>query len=196
MSPTEKSRALKEKSILEAVGKIFLRDGYRQLGINTIAAEAGCSKVLVYRYFGGMEGLLAAFAEQFKVHIVPEKKANSEQGMAKELFNDQITRLRSSPILREIMKWELVDTNPLTSTLAAQREEVGLEILKQFEDIQGVDLPALASVLSAGVSYLALRADTAQEFCGIDITSDEGWERIANMLDSLMVDVIHKGDEK
>ena len=32
-------------------------------GINAVARQAGCDKVLIYRYFNGLEGLLMAFAE-------------------------------------------------------------------------------------------------------------------------------------
>lgn len=49
-----------EKRLLEAVSKIIEEEGFTQIGINRIAKKAQCDKVLIYRYFGGLDGLLAA----------------------------------------------------------------------------------------------------------------------------------------
>lgn len=54
-----------EKRLLEAVSKIIEEEGFTQIGINRIAKKAQCDKVLIYRYFGGLDGLLAAWAKQY-----------------------------------------------------------------------------------------------------------------------------------
>src|SRR5215831_7197693 len=48
--------------ILEALSRIILRDGLSAVGINALAREADCDKVLIYRYFGDLDGVYAAFA--------------------------------------------------------------------------------------------------------------------------------------
>ena len=55
--------------ILEAVGRMIVRDGLAAIGVNALAREAGCDKVLIYRYFGDLEGVYAALrrAERFLV---------------------------------------------------------------------------------------------------------------------------------
>ena len=50
--------------ILAAVGALILRDGLAGVGINALAREAGCDKVLIYRYFGDLDGVYAAYAAQ------------------------------------------------------------------------------------------------------------------------------------
>lgn len=45
-----------EKRLLEAVSKIIEEEGFTQIGINRIAKKAQCDKVLIYRYFGGLDG--------------------------------------------------------------------------------------------------------------------------------------------
>lgn len=41
-----------EKRLLEAVNHIVENDGFTKIGVNRIANQAGCDKVLIYRYFG------------------------------------------------------------------------------------------------------------------------------------------------
>ena len=48
--------------ILEAVGAMIMRDGLASIGVNALAREAGCDKVLIYRYFGDLDGVYAGFA--------------------------------------------------------------------------------------------------------------------------------------
>ena len=52
-----------KERLLEAVDDVLARDGFGGLGVNTLAREAGVDKVLIYRYFGGLNGLLKAYAE-------------------------------------------------------------------------------------------------------------------------------------
>lgn len=48
--------------LLKAVETLLTREGFSGLGVNAVAREAGIDKVLIYRYFDGMPGLLRAFA--------------------------------------------------------------------------------------------------------------------------------------
>src|SRR5262245_61271359 len=50
--------------ILDAVARLLPESGFDGLAINAIAREAGVDKVLIYRYFGGLPGLLEAFAQR------------------------------------------------------------------------------------------------------------------------------------
>ena len=63
-----RSRAETTEKILEALDRVLTRDGVRGVGINAVAREAGVDKVLIYRYFGGMQELLRAFAEGADIH--------------------------------------------------------------------------------------------------------------------------------
>ena len=48
--------------ILEALGALILSEGLEGVGVNALARAAGCDKVLIYRYFGDLDGVYAAFA--------------------------------------------------------------------------------------------------------------------------------------
>ena len=43
---------------------MIVRDGLAAVGVNALAREAGCDKVLIYRYFGDLDGVYATYAAQ------------------------------------------------------------------------------------------------------------------------------------
>ena len=49
--------------LIKAAGQVMARDGFAKMGVNAVAREANVDKVLIYRYFGGLEGLIKAYAE-------------------------------------------------------------------------------------------------------------------------------------
>lgn len=58
-----KDRDNTERRILDAVGRIVEREGFEAVRINAVATESGMSKILIYRYFGSIDGLLAKYLE-------------------------------------------------------------------------------------------------------------------------------------
>jgi len=63
--PVRRTRnaAATRAAIVEAATHRFARDGYDQVGVREIAADAGIDPALVNRYFGSKEGLLIAVLE-------------------------------------------------------------------------------------------------------------------------------------
>lgn len=53
-----KNRANTEQKLIKAVDHIVNVKGFRGLGVNKVAKQAGVSKILIYRYFGSFERLL------------------------------------------------------------------------------------------------------------------------------------------
>lgn len=60
----ERDREATEKRLLDTIGKMIAEDGFEKIGINAIATQSGVSKILIYRYFGSVEGLMAAYIRQ------------------------------------------------------------------------------------------------------------------------------------
>lgn len=61
--PRKRSRPQTEEKFQHAVLELIAAEGCCGLGINAIAQIAGADKVLIYRYFGDLNGLLEAVAE-------------------------------------------------------------------------------------------------------------------------------------
>lgn len=65
-----KNRANTERKLISAVDSIVNTKGFKGLGVNKVAKEAGVSKILIYRYFGTFERLLKSCVHEkdFWVH--------------------------------------------------------------------------------------------------------------------------------
>src|SRR4051812_23513718 len=64
-----RNEADKRARLIRAVGETLKNEGYQGLGLNKIATRAGVSKPMMYRYFGGLNGLLKAYIEQADVWL-------------------------------------------------------------------------------------------------------------------------------
>ena len=88
-----KNRQATEQLLLEAVNRLVEQDGFEGLGINAVATQAGVSKMLIYRYFGSLNGLIAAYIRRydFWINVRPELPGRERLGdFIKELFRQQI----------------------------------------------------------------------------------------------------------
>jgi AcrR family transcriptional regulator len=184
--------------ILTAVGKLLAESGFKQLGVNAIAREAGVDKVLIYRYFENLPSLLQTFGKEGNYWITVEELIGDETTFDAESLTDWmvllLTRfmydLQERPITQEIMRWELLEGNELTHELATVRDQVAiesLEFLKQkYSFPPEQDIPAISAVLIAGIVYLVMRTKVSDTFLGIDFSSPTGWQRIERAIASLL----------
>ena len=56
-----RNRKATEQRLLSAIQELIEESGFEKLGINAVASKAGVSKMLIYRYFGSLDGLVAAY---------------------------------------------------------------------------------------------------------------------------------------
>ena len=182
-----------KKKLLDSVGKVILRDGFAGIGVNSIAKEAGVDKVLIYRYFDGLDGLLKAYAAQKDYYNKPIDEEPANIGTvflsAEKLLKGQLKHILADKELQEILLWELNTKNDVTISIAQNREKTGtafIDKISKLVDFEKFDLPAYSALIIGGIYYLTLRSRTADVFNGIDLTSEEGWERIGNAISSLL----------
>ena len=164
-----RSRLKTEQRLLEAVGAILLEQGYPAVGINAIARRAGCDKVLIYRYFGGFDDLLLAFAETTTLwwevdEIISESAAECADitlpDFLQRLLNRYVEALESRPLTLEIMAWEMSAQNNLTQALARTRGERGMELVKRirlYYRQPNIDIGGILGVFGASINYLVIR---------------------------------------
>ena len=194
------SQATRAK-LIQAVGTILSEKGFTALGINAVARKAGVDKVLIYRYFGGMEQLMEAFSRESNFWpSVEELAGGNVDTYARLQLGEKLSQLalnyahalRSRPLTLEIMAWEMVERNHLTNALEAIRENTIMQFYQLFFTRHHVDLDltALTAIIGAALSYLATRARHIDLFNGIDLASDEGWQQLQAAIDTIIAGLI------
>ena len=188
----EKDRESTERKLLEAVGEIIIKHGFDKVGINAIASKAGVSKVLIYRYFGSIDNIIVEYLSQNDFWLsfsVDFPKDENLKGFIKKMFRDQIIQLRSSRLEQELYRWELTNHNGVIEKLRLKREAKGITlitIISQLAKHPQEEVAAIATLLSAAISYLVLLSDNCSMYNGIDLQSDKGWDQLASGIDLLV----------
>ncbi|CAB3704601.1 TetR/AcrR family transcriptional regulator [Achromobacter pestifer] len=183
-------RANTERQILQALEAQILDTGMGGVGINAIAKRAGVSKELIYRYFDGMPGLLLAWMQEQDfwtrnpgLLVADETSQRTPGDLVLSMLRAQIDTLAGNETLREVRRWELIELNDVTASLAERREKAAHSFIDHVDGLTpDLDAPAIVGVMLAGVLYLTLRAKTASHFLGLPLHESEGWQRIDQAL--------------
>jgi AcrR family transcriptional regulator len=194
----KRDREQTEQLLIDAVGAIVREAGIDAVGINAVAREAGVDKVLIYRYFGDINGLLAAWIarqdyfsrlQELIVDGADVRGRDAVLEVARSVLIGQLHAAVGNRELLEVFRWELGTRNEVTEEIARRREAQGSAITKVFEravDDASVDVRAIVTLLSAGINYLALRAQTVDVYNGIPLTGKRGWKRIEKSIASVL----------
>lgn len=193
-TPKPRNRAATEARILDAARCIIAQEGFAALGVNAIAAEAGCDKKLIARYFGGLEGIIEALGGELGFWVGPPPTpippgASYGERMA-ELLAAYHAMLRGDDLLQRVLIAELA--SPSAALLALDRKRghaMGSWMAEARGTLcppDGIDAPAINAVILAALHYLTLRSRTTGGFAGIDLTSDAGRKRIEAALQTLL----------
>jgi len=164
-----RNRLLTEQRLIDAVGRLLEDEGFAAVGINAIARRAGCDKVLIYRYFGGFDELLLAFAETTELwwevdEIIQESAADCADialpDYLQRLLDRYVKALEARPLALEIMAWEMSEQNNLTQKLARLRSERGMQLVKRIRAYYhqpNIDIGGILGVFGAAINYLVIR---------------------------------------
>lgn len=193
--PTPRDAELTRAAFLDAVERVLREDGLQGLGINAVARAAKRDKALIYKYFGSLEGLYAAFAESRSLFPTLEEMLGPVRkdpagmtplDLARAAASGYLREIRKRPLTLEILRWELVVRNPLTDALSRVRGAATAEFNRLLGDPEGLDVPALTALLYGGVVYLLLKADGGSAFNGMDLREDGTWKRVEAGLHAML----------
>lgn len=192
-SPPKKSRVNTEQKILDAVKSLLLNEGFPMVGINAIARQAGCDKVLIYRYFGGLEGLLERFAleqdlwwdvNEIILENMDEITQLSLPQFLDRLLKRHIKSVQDRPLTQEIMAWELSASNALTQALNKTRTEQGMLLVKKVRlhfNQPNIDVGGILGIFGAAINYLIIRTRHSHSE-----HQKEEWWRLEQTISSLL----------
>ena len=192
---TDKKEETK-KRLIQAVGRLLSKGGFKGLGVNKVAREAGVDKVLIYRYFNGMPGLVAAFSRTVDfwpgvdelMGAEPEKvKALPPDAQVAHFFKAYAAALRKRPVTQDILAWELLEKNELSEQLEYIRVRTILEYFDALDRIP--DAPVLSSIvilMGGAVNHLIIKSRIYPVVGGIDMRTRKGWKSIEQGIDLLL----------
>lgn len=191
----QRDRAQRERSLIEAVGVLLAEEGFDQLRINKIAQRAGVNKILIYRYFGGLDGLVNAYLAQNKpVVAAPLIDTNRLRDAPLEDFFqacydfliEEFRLLRSNVAAQEFLKADLLNTPGNDNPIASEKEKQLLSMIDELADIIDTRYGrAFSALIISGLTLLTFSAQQKKVVFGIDLKTDEGWAEIEAALKNL-----------
>lgn len=196
-----KNRQTTEMNLIKAVDELIEENGFEGLGINAVAAKAGVSKMLIYRYFNSLDGLIAAYIQQHDYWINFDEQLPDEEHIGefiKEIFKRQIAMLRQSYTLRKLYRWELTSNNTFIKELREKREAKGVWLVDAVSKLSKhpqKETAAMASILTAAISYLSLLEENCPVFNGINIQTEDGWKELEEGI-NILIDIWLEKREK
>ena len=189
-----KNRQTTEMNLIKAVDELIEENGFEGLGINAVAAKAGVSKMLIYRYFNSLDGLIAAYIQQHDYWINFDEQLPDEEHIGefiKEIFKRQIAMLRQSYTLRRLYRWELTSNNIFIKELREKREAKGVWLVDAVSKLSKhpqKETAAMASILTAAISYLSLLEENCPVFNWINIQTEDGWKELEEGI-NILIDI-------
>lgn len=188
----ERDREATEKRLINTIGEMIAENGFEKIGINAVAAQSGVSKILIYRYFGSVEGLIATYIRQHDFWInFPLNLPSREElpAFLKRTFQNQIEELRNNATAKRLYRWELSCNNEMIAQLREQREKVGINLVEKVCELTGLpqrEIAVMASMLTASITYLVMLEEFCPVFNGIAINENAGWEQISEGINTLI----------
>lgn len=177
-----------EKRLLIAVSQIIENEGFIKIGVNKVAKQAKCDKVLIYRYFGGLEGLLSTWAKEndfytlaylnYSERIVKVESTEDIIKLTQSVLLEQLNFLRTNKLMQELLAWELSGNSSFRS-IQDEREKNGFKLQEELEKKLGKeskDARMFITILIASINYIVLATRQYRLFNGIDFSNQEAWE--------------------
>lgn len=186
-------REATKASLIDAFEAIVAEDGIAAVGVNAVAKRAGVGKPLIYKYFGGFDGLVTAWAVQSKIwgsdddifSSLGQNPGADPNTVMRDALVRSTSELRNKPVALQIMAQALLGGDELTRGLEAAKQESGHHHDALYQEggvFDNPDTSALLLVLYAASQYLALRSLHQSNFNGIPLETKDGWSTAMTML--------------
>lgn len=180
-----------EEDIINGALSLIEEKGFTGITLTGITREAKVEPSVFYNNFVTLDDCLDKLVRKYDYwfsSIFQNYKGDlfSEHGykfILKELFSS----LSDNKIMQHLLSWELTVNNETTIRTAKLREFHTLPLDEKFQELfkdTSIDIRAVSSLIVGGIYYLILHRDLCT-FCGIDVNSQAGKDRIINAIDYL-----------
>jgi len=188
-----RNRAATEQAILDAAKRLLAEEGFQNFGINAVARGAGCDKQLIYRYYGGLNGLVEAIGTDLG-SWVKDRIPDDTGGMFLLTYGDLIERLtllfldalRADPLMRRIVAWEVSENSEQVRRLSEARSKALAGWIERMRGSlappKGIDAQAVNAMIFAAIQHAVLSAGVSDQCAGLALKNPKDWEKAASAL--------------
>lgn len=184
-----RNRAMTMERILRAMGDVMAERGTEKAGINAVAERAGVNKVLIYRYFGGWNGLLEAYVQRgfflsmFNDKFLETVPSNPPSETRSKIWSEYVIQLmrefRSRRPSQELIRWEMSHgETELARRLGDFRDNSYKKLVEKLAPYPEYDPNAITTLMICGITQLVLLSNQRDVVLDIDLRTEEGWGRI------------------
>ncbi|WP_042118314.1 TetR/AcrR family transcriptional regulator [Rhizobium etli] len=192
-----RDRGATERALLAAAKGLLAEEGFQNFGINAVARRAGCDKQLIYRYYGGLDGLVEAIGADLGTWVrdrIPEDTG----GMFMLTYGDLMERLalllldalKNDPLMRRILAWEISENTEQVRRLSEARSKALALWLDRMRGSlappKGLDAAAVNAVVIAAIQHLVLSGAAGGRCAGLSLKTSKDWEKAATALKRLV----------
>lgn len=188
-----RNRAATEQAILDAAKRLLAEEGFQNFGINAVARGAGCDKQLIYRYYGGLNGLVEAIGTDLGSWVT-DRIPDDTGGMFLLTYGDLMERLsmlfldalRADPLMRRIVAWEVSESSEQVRRLSEARSKALAGWIERMRGSlvppKGVDAQAVNAMIFAAIQHIVLAAAVSDQCAGLVLKNGKDWEKAATAL--------------
>ena len=179
---TVRNKETTKLKLLQGVGKILRRDGFKKLGPTNIAKEVGVDKKLIYDYFGNSENLVNEYLKSRDYWNNMKDKGDfdiSDGGkrVSIEAVLGQYKAMENKE-LQKIILWELSEKHKILRKIADEREAEGEVLFNHISDPYFGEMAksyrATIALLISGIYYLSVHTEVnGSTFCGLNLKNKE-----------------------
>ncbi|MDQ6482013.1 TetR/AcrR family transcriptional regulator [Dyadobacter sp. LHD-138] len=192
----KRDRERTKGKILKAVGEVIEQHGTEKVGVNLIARTAGVNKVLIYRYFESVDGLMEQYVKSGEytstmgddyIENMPIVPPDERRKALTGLMQTFLTDLRERKATRDLLRWEIGTGK---SMLSDARNQIAARIVDKVGELPDFkDTSALMAFLTAGIYYMTIATDYREKMIDVDLHTDEGWKRIENVIERIIATI-------
>ncbi len=187
----------RRERLVAAVGPVLAETGYPGLTMDAVCAHARVPRQAAYAEFKGLEWLVAAWAETADHWPTLEELIGPDGerlrgldlgGKLALMYGNYIDALLRRPRTLDILAREGVERTALTRIVEETRVRRSLEFFEHVTDEfpEDIDMSALVALMAAAVVALAVKSRNTGAYGGVDLRSDEGWQRFRRTIEALL----------
>lgn len=183
-----------------------LKRGFSASLVTGIIKKAKIEPPVFYHRYKDLDEFYSEFVKEYDYWFsdIADKAIKSSDDPKHQFANLMMglqEALKEKSVMQELLRWEIAEGNDTTKRTAALREMFTLPLAEKYNALfkdTCVDFVALASLMIGGLYYLNLHKERSS-FCAIDMTKDEGIERINKAIhtfNEIMFSYLEQRDSK